>query len=188
MRPRPLAAILLTLAPSTVACQLVWGYDDFKDQPGTGGSAGSSSSLGGGSTGGGSAGGGSTMTWKEPLWRGCSDHDKDGVLSWTRDPDDLALDCADEDDHAHPGADFASTPIVGARRPGTADWDLDCDGTITQKWHPVSCSFLNLNAVGYAPGDDPACGETSTLGYCAPTLWPPFGYWAAIVAQPQECK
>ncbi|MFT3772861.1 MAG: hypothetical protein QM820_46335 [Minicystis sp.] len=38
MRSRPLAAILLALASPTAACQLIWSYDEFKDQHGTGGS------------------------------------------------------------------------------------------------------------------------------------------------------
>jgi hypothetical protein len=38
MRSRALAAILLTLPISAAACQLVWSYDNFGDQPGPGGS------------------------------------------------------------------------------------------------------------------------------------------------------
>jgi hypothetical protein len=37
MRSRALAIILLTLSVSAAACKLIWGYDDFKDQPGAGG-------------------------------------------------------------------------------------------------------------------------------------------------------
>jgi hypothetical protein len=48
MRSRPLAAVLLALAFPVAACQLIWSYDGFKDQPGTGG--GSSSSSTGSST------------------------------------------------------------------------------------------------------------------------------------------
>jgi hypothetical protein len=55
MRPRPLAAIPLALVSSAAACQAIWSYGDFKDQPGTGGSvtgssASSPSSSGGGTT------------------------------------------------------------------------------------------------------------------------------------------
>ena len=37
MRSRRRAVVLLALAFPAAACQLVWSYDDFKDQPGTGG-------------------------------------------------------------------------------------------------------------------------------------------------------
>ena len=53
MRSRPLAAILLALALPTAACQFIWSYDNFKDQPGTGGSSASSSATSASSSGGG---------------------------------------------------------------------------------------------------------------------------------------
>jgi hypothetical protein len=57
---------LLTLPSSIAACQVIWSYDDFKDQPGTGGSAASggapsssiaSSTASSGGSGGASSGG-----------------------------------------------------------------------------------------------------------------------------------
>lgn len=52
MRSRPLAVILLALTLPVAACQLIWSYDGFKDQPGVGGGSSSStlSSTSAGST------------------------------------------------------------------------------------------------------------------------------------------
>ncbi len=183
MRSRPLAAILLTLAFS--ACQLVWSYNDFKDQPSTGGSAPSSSS---------SSGGGGTAASSSSSSSGCTtDDDMDGFLSWTCDPTDITLDCADEDIRANPDAGFYPSPIIGERRPGTDPWDFDCDGQITQQTPVQVCGnyFLCAGGVGYPPGTNPVCGMAYPLGHCAPTGWFGACQWNAenpLNMRVQQCK
>ncbi|MFT3772860.1 MAG: hypothetical protein QM820_46330 [Minicystis sp.] len=211
MRPRTLAAIPLTLAFS--ACQLVWSYDNFDDQPNTGGSAPTSSS---------SSDGGSSSTWStsssptRATWSssassssasssstssssassssGCTvDDDKDEFLSWKCHPADATLDCADEDDRVFPDAGFEDSPIMGEKRPGTQPWDFNCDGKITQETPVLSCGgFFFCGGSGYQKTETaPVCGMLYPLGHCAPIGWFGACQWTPenpLVMQVQRCK
>lgn len=205
MRPRPLVAILLTLVPSAAACQLVWSYDDFRDQSGTGGHAQSSSSSSGGgedskasssssSSGGGGSGGGDASASSSDGGSSCTiDDDQDHSPSWKCDVTDSTLDCADEDPRASPGADFEASPITGAMRPGTLPWDFDCDGTITQETPLLYCGgFVLCGGSGFQPtGTTPECGVAYAVGHCSPTGFLGACQWHANnppVMRVQRCK
>ncbi|MFN7133241.1 MAG: hypothetical protein ACK4N5_14275, partial [Myxococcales bacterium] len=60
---------------------------------------------------------------------GCTtDSDQDMVVSWKCAPADPTLDCADEDARARPGGGFQPSAIIGERKPGTLEFDFDCNG------------------------------------------------------------
>ena len=190
-RSRLLAAILLPLASSAAACQLLWSYDTFRDQPGTTSSSGTSSSSSSAST--------SATSSSSASSSGCAiDDDQDGVISWVCNPmapDDPSFDCADQDPRAFPGdAGFQPTQIVGwgvdgGTRPGLQSFDFNCDGQVTQETKVLSCASCS-GVGGYAA--PVACGDSASIGDCVN----PCGFFACCqfqarapaVLKTQQCR
>lgn len=135
-----------------------------------GGAGGNGGATGGGGMGGseggnggmgGSGGSTSTSTSTDP----CPvDMDGDMSVSWECGSGD---DCADGDPNTHPGiADFSEAPIEGDKRPNTAEYDKNCDGTEERETPKLNCGFLNCDSSKKGFSSDVPCGMSASLGHC----------------------
>ena len=148
-------------ASTTAASSGSTGGDDTSTTTTSGGGGGSAASSG-------SAGGG-TSTTSTGSGACTTDADIDMAISWQCAG---GKDCADQDDRAHPAADYTpGAAILGPRSPGTLAYDFDCDTFETKKVKKLICP-----AVCALPGtelgflEEVACGAADTLGHCEGTV------------------
>ena len=133
-------------------------------------SSGSVGGAGGASTTASSGGAASTSTTSSTGSGPCStDADSDTAISWQCAG---GKDCADQDNRAHPGADFtAGAPIIGPRSPGTLAYDFDCDTFEKTKYPKLICPGVCVvpgTVLGFV--QEVSCGMTGTLGHCAGSI------------------
>lgn len=150
-------------ASTTAASSGSTGGDDTSTTTTSGGGGGSAASSG-------SAGGGTSSTSSSTGSGACTtDADIDMAISWQCAG---GKDCADQDDRAHPAADYTpGAAILGPRSPGTLAYDFDCDTFETKKVKKLICP-----AVCALPGtelgflEEVDCGASGTLGHCEGTV------------------
>lgn len=133
---------------------------------GSGGGGGASASSG--SAGGGGSGGGTSTTTTSTSSGPCStDEDGDGAISWQCVG---GKDCADQDNRAHPWADFTiGAAIKGLRSPGTLPYDFNCDLSETKQTLTLACAGALCPTPVTTKGfvQDVNCGASGNLGHCA---------------------
>lgn len=168
MRSRPVAAILLTLAFPTAACQLLWSYDDFKDKPGATSSSGSASSGSLSSSSGSGGSGGSASSSSTSSSGGCVDAgnpcdcDGDGDNAQTPECDFDGGDCNDHD------------PLVNSKQKkwfydaGSNGWDYNCSNSVEfEHTGPIHCPVvIPCNVPPQYLAAPPSCGEAGAYAVC----------------------
>jgi hypothetical protein len=88
------------------------------------------------------------------------DRDHDQYLAMTCEGGN---DCDDNDDRAHPGADFSTAPPTP-----TTNGDWNCDKIVEKQYKAINCGGLSSNcasAAGFAM--DEGCGITGAYVQCA---------------------
>jgi hypothetical protein len=130
-----------------------------------GGAGGASASSGsaGGNGGAGGASSGTTTAASSSTGTCSTDEDGDGAVSWECG----GPDCADQDNRAHPGADFTpGAAIKGPLQPGILPYDFNCDFSETKKTLKITCPGVCLTPVMSGFQNDVPCGASGIIGHC----------------------
>lgn len=162
MKPRALLA-LLALAPSAVACQVIWSYDDFKDAPNaTTSSSGTSSSSSGTSSSTSSSSSSSTSSSSGGCVDAGSPCDCDGDGDNAATPECDGGDCDDND------------PLVSSKQTmwfneaGSNGWDYNCSNNIEFEYTgPIQCpALVPCTTPPQYLDAPPSCGEVGPYANC----------------------
>jgi hypothetical protein len=114
------------------------------------------------------------------------DADNDTFISWCAG----GPDCADEDGTTNPNADYDSSPIVGATKPNTNPYDLNCNGMVEYETKVLTCPSIAPCGASQGYEAAVACGQYGALGKCVSDLvlgckWAPL---SPAVDKQQKCK